>query len=102
MARRGENIYKHKDGRYEGRYMKGYDANGKAVYGRSYTETRDKLNKHKAEYKLRPIDANKTDITVSEWFIKWIETKADIKDSTRQVYRRHIKIILFPIWARRG
>ena len=25
MARKGENIYKRKDGRYEGRYIKAYD-----------------------------------------------------------------------------
>ena len=33
MARKGENIYKRKDGRYEGRYIKSYDINGKAVWG---------------------------------------------------------------------
>ena len=53
MARKGENIYKRKDGRYEGRYIKGYGANGKAkfgyVYSRSYREVKDKLIKLKAE-----------------------------------------------------
>ena len=47
MARKGENIYKRKDGRYEGRYIKSYDINGKAVwgyiYGRTYAETKEKL-----------------------------------------------------------
>lgn len=27
MSRRGENIYKRKDGRWEGRYIKGYTMN---------------------------------------------------------------------------
>ena len=36
MARRGENIYKRKDGRYEGRYIKRYDINGKAVFSYVY------------------------------------------------------------------
>ena len=40
MARKGENIYKRKDGRYEGRYIKDYDLQGKGitgyVYGKSY------------------------------------------------------------------
>ena len=31
MARKGENIYKRKDGRYEGRYVKYYEANGKKM-----------------------------------------------------------------------
>ncbi len=47
MSKRGENIYKRKDGRWEGRYIKERTAAGKAVYGyvyaRSYKETRLKL-----------------------------------------------------------
>ncbi|MCI9340503.1 MAG: site-specific integrase [Dorea sp.] len=47
MSKRGENIYKRKDGRWEGRYIKDRTAAGKAVYGyvyaRSYKETRLKL-----------------------------------------------------------
>ena len=47
MSRRGENIYKRKDGRWEGRYIKGYDAEGKAkpgyVYGKTYKEAKEKL-----------------------------------------------------------
>lgn len=36
MPRRGENIYKRKDGRWEGRYIKQYDIKGKAQYGYIY------------------------------------------------------------------
>ena len=47
MARRGENIYKRKDGRWEGRVVKGHDERGKALYvyfyGRSYKEVKDKI-----------------------------------------------------------
>ncbi|MBR6670998.1 MAG: hypothetical protein IKL31_09720 [Ruminococcus sp.] len=39
MARRGENIYKRKDGRWEGRYKAGYDVNGKAKYRSVYAKT---------------------------------------------------------------
>lgn len=39
MARKGENIYKRKDGRWEGRYIKEYDENGKAKYGYLYAYT---------------------------------------------------------------
>ena len=38
MARKGENIYKRKDGRYEGRYIISYDENGKAKYKHSSTQ----------------------------------------------------------------
>lgn len=30
---KGENIFKRKDGRWEGRYIKGYDNNHKIKYG---------------------------------------------------------------------
>lgn len=33
MPRKGENIYKRKDGRWEGRYIKARSKTGKAVYG---------------------------------------------------------------------
>lgn len=97
MARRGENIYKRRDGRYEGRYIKRYDTNGKAVYGyvydRSYAGIRDKLNKCKAEKKPKPKDS---DTPLAEWFSIWIESEIGIKDSTKQVYRRHIENHIIP------
>ncbi|MBQ9167193.1 MAG: site-specific integrase [Oscillospiraceae bacterium] len=39
MPRRGENIHKRKDGRWEGRYKKGINANGKTAYGSVYAST---------------------------------------------------------------
>ena len=46
MARKGENIFKRKDGRWEARYIKGYESSGKAVYGyvfgSSYLEAKRK------------------------------------------------------------
>lgn len=47
MPRTGENIYKRKDGRWEGRYIKKHTASGKIVYGylyaRSYRDVKEKL-----------------------------------------------------------
>jgi len=47
MPRKGENIYKRKDGRWEGRYIRSYDASNKAkysyVYGKTYSEVKQKL-----------------------------------------------------------
>ena len=39
MPRRGENIHKRKDGRWEARYKKGIDVNGKTIYGSLYANT---------------------------------------------------------------
>ena len=52
MPIRGENIYKRKDGRWEARYVKGYELSGKkrygSCYGRTYTEAKEKLAQVKA------------------------------------------------------
>ena len=44
MPRKGENIRKRKDGRWEARYMKGRDMDGKIrygyLYGKSYKEVK--------------------------------------------------------------
>lgn len=46
MSKRGENIRKRKDGRWEGRYMKGRKPTGEiiygSVYGKTYKEVREK------------------------------------------------------------
>ena len=52
MPRHGENIYKRRDGRYEGRYVIGKTASGKTrfgyVYSYQYTEVRNELLQKKA------------------------------------------------------
>ncbi len=57
MSKRGENIRKRKDVRWEGRYIKSREANGKAVYGsvygKTYTSVKEKLkevNNNRAEF----------------------------------------------------
>lgn len=55
MPRRGENIYKRKDGRWEGRYIRSYDAENKAkyayVYGKTYSEVKQKLVEERSNAK---------------------------------------------------
>ena len=47
MARRGENIHKRKDGRWEGRYIKARTQEGKIqwgyIYGTAYAEVKQVL-----------------------------------------------------------
>lgn len=47
MSKKGENIYKRQDGRWEARYPRGRDGDGKIrygyCYGRTYTEVREKI-----------------------------------------------------------
>lgn len=49
--RKGENIFKRKDGRWEARYIKAHDLSGKAqygfCYGKTYREAKEKVMKRK-------------------------------------------------------
>jgi len=53
MSRRGKNIFKRKDGRWEGRYISSYMENGRAkyssVYAYSYVECSQKLQLAKVD-----------------------------------------------------
>lgn len=50
--RKGENIFKRKDGRWEARYIKSHELTGKIrygfCYGKTYSEAKEKVNKCKA------------------------------------------------------
>ena len=93
MPRRGENIYKRKDGRWEGRYKPdGSSQKYKYVYASTYKEAKEKL----VELKInKPSDNNKK-ILLSELCNSWLEFKrGDIKESTyikyRNIISNHIK-----------
>ena len=47
--KKGENIFKRKDGRWEARYIKGYELSGKIkygfCYGKTYKEAKEKSHK---------------------------------------------------------
>lgn len=74
MPKRGENIRKRKDGRWEGRYVYDRDANGKAkyrsVYAKSYSEVRQMLYNAKVgttpPKRLRPV-ARTFGVVAAQW-----------------------------------
>lgn len=76
MARHGENIYKRKDGRYEGRYVTGKKSNGTTrfgyVYGMRYTDVKKRLLEKKAEIQqtVHP-EAAVRGMTVEKWMRSW-------------------------------
>lgn len=100
MARRGENIYKRKDGRWEGRYIKGRDSASKAIYGyvysKTYTEVKEKLNKIKAEIgnsSLFPKSSKK----LFTFAYEWLETVLhSCKQSTYVKYRNIVYKHIIP------
>lgn len=92
MARKGENIYKRKDGRWEGRYIVGRKPNGQAkyasVYGKGYLEVKEKLVKRKGD-RLRMLPS--CQLTVRLMLEMWLSLRlTDIKDST---YQRYVMLI---------
>lgn len=101
MARRGENIYKRKDGRYEGRYIKNYDLSGKAVYGyvysRNYSDLKLRLAKCKSE---KNNHSNNSNILLVDLLNDWINAQNYLKPTTKRVYKSHIKNHIAPCIGR--
>lgn len=97
MARRGENIYKRSDGRYEGRYIKGRSPSGKAiygyVYGRKYADVKMKLIDIKAG-----TEQHLSKITVLKCVEDWLVSETDIKITTRKIYEMHLKNHIYPFF----
>lgn len=92
MPRKGENTFKRKDGRWEARYIKGYDVSGKAkygfCYGKTYTEARNKVTVLKAHtVSADGADAAKSRQRFCYYCDKWLEQhKTAIKSSTYAKY----------------
>lgn len=102
MARRGENIYHRKDGRWEGRYKSGCKDNGKAkyrsVYARSYSELREKLQPLKAQSTVVSSSCN---MTVKELFDEWLSAvKLRVKQSTFANYKMKIDKHILPTFGK--
>lgn len=102
MARRGENIYKRRDGRYEGRYVIGKTKDGKTrfgyVYARQYAEVRRLLLEKKMQQQKKRGYRAKQHITLSDWMNHWMENEilGSIKPSSYQTYYRQINRHLLP------
>lgn len=99
MSRRGTNIYKRKDGRWEARFIKYYDETGKARYGylyaRSYREVRQKLlHAFSAPFEISAPSKFKkrSGAPYSYWLDRWLEMKhSKNKSSTYVRYKNHVE-----------
>lgn len=98
---KGENIFKRKDGRWEARYIKGYELSGKIkygfCYGKTYKEAKEKVTKAKAALLSgKPIPASNSRHRFSWFCDEWFESGRNrFKESTCVKYRtildKHIK-----------
>lgn len=99
MPRRGENIHKRKDGRWEGRFLPPRDVTGKrsyqSVYGKTYQEVKKKLYEKKSaaniSVPLLQSPAKTIDALAKEWLA---EIRKSRKYSTfvkyESIYARHL------------
>jgi len=99
VPRRGENIHKRKDGRWEGRYIDFHRSDGKAhyksVYGKSYAEAREKMSKLKAVPKVQRQLTSL--VTAEQLFFMWLDNKrVQVKESTHATYHQVIHGHLIP------
>lgn len=101
MARKGENIFKRKDGRWEARYICYYE-NGKAryryLYGATYKEVRQKKYEElqkKNVYGLEKLQKSKSfSMLATEWLT---QIKQSVKESTYTRYHWIIEKYLIPL-----
>lgn len=100
MPRKGENIYKRKDGRWEGRYIRTRDANNKVqygyVYGKSYKAVKQELVNRQVLCRQPLLEETTSNILYGNLLDKWLSSsKHNTKESTYARYshliRTHIK-----------
>ena len=101
MARKGENIYKRKDGRWEGRFISSYNINGKAiykyVYAKTYKEVKEKLTASKLRMNSSQNDKNASKVTFKDWCHEWMcQKKTTVKESTFIRYKNSIENHIIP------
>ena len=106
MAKRGENIYLRKDGRYEGRCIKGRQESGKiiyhSVYGKTLSECKQKLTEAKVLY-YHPDTKCKIygTGTVQEFMNYWLYdiVRFNVKDSTFSNYVHYSEKWILPYFC---
>jgi len=101
MARRGENIYLRKDGRWEGRYIKGRKPDGKprfgSIYGHSYGDVKKRLMPLKAAYCDKGLEARCTKPFRDYLLMNLAEKRASrIKASSYDSYFRIVHNHILP------
>ena len=100
MARRGENIRNRKDGRWEGRYIKGRKPDHTAIwgyiYGRTYAAVKKELTIRKNELQAFVLSAGNP--TFRDLAQKWENSIfLGVKPSTAAHYRYTLQHYIFPV-----
>ena len=109
MPRKGENIYKRKDGRWEARYIKQRTHEGKAVYGylyaKSYRDAKAKLQTQLALIAIsgdastknrESISSDSFECISNEWYASLLP---QVKESTSNKYRNLLDSYIIPTFG---
>ena len=101
MARKGENIFKRKDGRWEARYIRFYE-NGKAhyrfLYGHTYYEAKSKKRTEQSLDFLGRGSVPLQHVTIDELAKLWLaDVRASVKESTYTRYFRMVDKYITPL-----
>ena len=105
MSRRGENIYKRKDGRWEGRYIKSHE-NRKIhygyVYGKTYREVKQKIMSS-AQNTVVPVVQDIPELpteTFGATALEWLTvSRNQLKESSYVKYHTIVNNHLLPIFG---
>ncbi len=98
---RGENIFRRKDGRWEGRYFREPDEDGKRrygyLYGSSYEEVKEKLDLVRAQVRERGRNRKASDLLLSVYCDRWLTSRRyRVKESTFNQYCRMVEDHILP------
>jgi len=101
MPRKGENIYKRKDGRWEGRQLK-EDGKYQYFYGKSYREVKEKIRNFLENRKSFENTHMKSVKKASGQFEAWLEGEIldRVKPSTYESYYNCIQKYVVPFFIR--
>ncbi|MDR0919429.1 MAG: site-specific integrase [Oscillospiraceae bacterium] len=102
MPKMQRNIYKRKDGRFVGNYIKGRDENGKAIYGyvyaRNYSDCKAKLEEAKKSVLTSEVKQVQK-YTVAKSLEQYLEnTKVKYKKTSINIYNRYITNYVEPFF----
>ena len=101
MSKKGENIRKRKDGRWEGRYKKRRKENGEiiygSVYGKTYREVREKMRVASSEQPKKESENKPSEMTFAMLLRKWQEAnEVRLKGGTKTRYENLIVSHVLP------
>ena len=98
MARRGESVFKRKDGRWEARYPCGIDEHGRKKYRSVYAKTYSEVKEHRRLAMQSAIIPPKNSTCLASVLKKWLENKKiNLKQQSINRYEQCIQNHIIPV-----